>query len=182
MAGPGHNGASRDDLLFFRGRMRKDEEDLQAAKKQRKKTRQRAELAGIELEVLDMARQLEDEDSNTTLRRMQTLQRYTEFLGLAIGTQLSFLTGADARQPQEDEYEHAYRDGRDRGLEGLPPDDQAYPPLSPLGIEHMKGWNEGQDENKRRLMEMNGTEPPERKRGRPRKPPAEPESTADAPH
>jgi hypothetical protein len=57
-AGPGHNGASRDDVLFFRGRMRKDEEDLQAAKKQRKKTRQRAELAGIELEVLDMARQL----------------------------------------------------------------------------------------------------------------------------
>lgn len=153
---------TREDFLFFKGQFERDQAALKDAQTQRKKTRQRAKLLGIDVETMDMALALTNENDDTSLNRFQTLARYTQYLNLPIGSQLSFLVDGDGAV-SEDDYQKANREGFELGIQGKDPDDQAYPPLSPLGNEHRVGWNDGQRELKARFTALNEEQPePER--------------------
>lgn len=174
MAGSTSN-VSQDDVIFFRGQFRRDEENLALARAQKKKTRRRAELLGVEVEILDQAIKLEGENDATSIARLKTLQLYTRYLGLPFGHQFSFFgdeVGGD--RGRLDELEEAFAKGRAHGLEGAPRDEQAYPPLTEIGMRYAEGYDDGQDVLKQRLLAMNEEkEEPKRPRGRPRKPPPE---------
>lgn len=166
---PGEN-ITQDDILFYRGQFAKADAELAVVKKRRKLVRQRAKLAGIEVEVLDEVLKLENEDDATTLARMQTFARYAQFVSLPIGTQVSFFGDERAMAKHETDLDKAWRQGHEDGIMGKDRDQQAYPPMTELGMRYEEGYADGQGELFARLKSMDeGVSGETKRRGRPKK-------------
>lgn len=153
----GDNGPDRDDILFFAGQFRQADEKVKEARTNRKRIRQQAKLRGIEVEVLDHVMAVADEEDGTTINKMRTFKRYAEFMGLPAGAQLDFFdSAADGKaKSRESVLQKAHREGYERGIQGINPDEQAYPPMTDEGQEHLKGWHEGQDVLKAKFLKLN---------------------------
>ena len=180
------NQPDRDTVLFFVGQFRQSDDAVKKARDDRKKVRSRAKVAGIEIEQLDRAIAEMELDDGTTVEGLKTFQRYCEWLGLPVGYQLKlFDDPADGKAfSQEGLNSKARRQGYERGLQGLNADDQAYPPMTPEGQEHMHGWNEGQKVLQDKLIrlseEVKAEEAAPKKRGRKATKEAEKKAEPDA--
>lgn len=139
------NGPTRDDLLFFMGQFRSADAKIAEAKAIRKRIRSHAKLLGIDLQQFDLAIHQFDLEDDTTLDQLKTFKRYCEMLELPIGSQMQLFDTPNSEAPsQEGLLKKAYQQGYDNGLLGKNPDEQAYPPMTPEGQEHLKGWNDAQ--------------------------------------
>lgn len=87
-----------------------------------------------------------DRNDGTTAGQLSTFAQYCQYLDLPLGYQLTLFTNpADARRASvEDAFAKAERVGYEHGLQGITPDEQAYPPMMPEGQAYMKKWHEGQ--------------------------------------
>ena len=98
--------------------------------------------------------ELEREDG-TTVDNLRTFKRYCEFLGLPVGSQMQLFDAPQGNgMSQQSLLKHAAEEGYARGVMGKNPDDQAYPPLSPEGQEHMRGWSDGQGVLKEKFIKL----------------------------
>lgn len=139
---PGHNGPSREDFLFFVGRLAAADKEVKEMKDRRKKLRQFFQNQGVNLSMMDAAIAEREKEDGTTISNLADLKRYFNYLGLPIGKQFDlFEAPAAADQKLE---EAAYEEGRELGIKGLNADDQKWLPTSPEGQAHQKGWADGQ--------------------------------------
>lgn len=152
----GDNGPSNDDILFFRGQFITHKEKIKEAQALNKKMRQAAKNRGIDVMELDWLIKVADQEDDTELERLRTRKKYAQAAGLPLGWQMDlFDSPAGNARAAEALEAKAYRTGYERGVAGLFPDEQAYPPALPEGQEHMRGWNEGQKVNADKLLKLN---------------------------
>lgn len=154
--GEGSNGPTREDVLFFAGQLRSADEAIKEARDARKKLRQAAKNRGIELKILDWTIAIEDGEDDTILDDLKTLKTYATYLSLPIGHQLTLF---DVPQPGKAAgnglAEKARLSGYKRGVMGLSPDEEAYPPMTEEGQEHLAGWHDGQKVNHDKFLKLN---------------------------
>lgn len=141
------NGPSDDLVLVFAGRLIEQEAIIKAGRNKLKTIRQQASNAGITLKRLERAQIAADgEGIDKLIEEYQETLRYAGILmGAPVGEQLELLR-TDTKGSQEDLVYAAFHKGRVRALLKQPPDDQAYPPHTDLGQEHLKGWNDGEEQ------------------------------------
>lgn len=153
----GDNGPTRDDILFFAGLFAKDQAAIKAAQKARKATRQRAQLFGIKVEILDEVMREAEKEDDTTHERLSTFKQYAEFMGLPIGSQLTLFDagGSTASSARETLLDKAEREGRELGVMGKNTDEQKYPPMTDEGQAHLRGWHEGQKVQVEKFLKHN---------------------------
>lgn len=161
----GHNGPAKEDFLFFVGQFKKADKRVADERAARKRLRQRAQNAGVNLDMADRAIAELDRDEGTTLSNLRDLQRYLEFLNLPVAHQMSFFDSpaAGKRRQEEDVLMRAYNEGKSRGVMGIDPDEMAYPPLTKEGMRHAEGWGDGQAINLAKLAENSEAMEAERK-------------------
>lgn len=145
---PAANGPSDDMVLVFAGRMMEQAAILKAGRNKLKTIRQQAVNAGIALQRLERAQKFADGNGiEALIEEYQETMRYTGLLmGAPIGEQMQLFATGDKKGSQEDLIYAAFHKGRVRALLGQEPDDQAYPPNTDLGQEHLKGWNDGDEQ------------------------------------
>lgn len=162
------NGASKEDFLFFKGLFENIAGDLRDVKGRRKQARARAESVGLNVDMLDRVIKDQDNGGEVTLDELREYKRYAEWLDMPVGTQLSFLDSPKRRKQKEDDREKAARVGYSHGLAGAARDEQAYPPLTEIGMAYADAYDRGQDELKERFVAYNNQVDEPKKRGRPR--------------
>lgn len=152
-----NSGPTREEGLFFAGQIDAADEKVKAAQKFRKSVRSQAKLAGIDLEQLDKARKERDREDGTTLNQLRSFQTYCGWFGLPLGQQMQLFDMPQKKgaHSQEAVLKKARDSGYERGLMGLQPDEQAYPPMTPEGQEHAAGWGEGQKINHEKFLRLN---------------------------
>lgn len=156
-AEPGHNsGQSREEYLFFVGQMRaveKKEKDLKAEKK---RLRSNIKLRGYSIGAMVEAMKEQDRQDGTTIKEMKILKTYYEWMDLPIGHQMQLFDDPQVGKSfdQEAILKRAYQEGFDLGIQGLNSDRQKYPPMTPEGREHDKGWNDAQDRYRSRIKDL----------------------------
>lgn len=155
-ASPKTNEPTRDDALFMMGQFAIAQAKLKEAQNSRKRIRQRAKNMGFDLEQFDLAIAERERQDGTTLDNLRTFQRYCQFFDLPIGSQFELFdkpnNGGGASQQSANE--KAYREGYELGVMAKDPDEQAYPPMTPEGQEHMRGWHDGQKVNTDKLAKQ----------------------------
>jgi ribosome modulation factor len=153
------NGPDRDEFLFLMGQNDKADEDVKVANAQKKKIRQHIMNRGVDLEMADQARKERDKKDNTTVLKLQKFAQYAKFFGLPVGSHIKLFDGpasaAEAVAAENTLLEKAYDEGRELGIRGKSPDEQKWLPTTPEGQEHLRGWNDGQDVLKQKLLAMN---------------------------
>ena len=144
----GHNGPSHDQILIFAGRLIEQRAKVKAEQKAEKRIRQQATNAGIVIQELNEAMEIADIGIDAVVARFQRLIEYTKALGAPIGEQLTlFVNPADkSNLSREDLLYAAFHKGRILGLMGQEPDSQSYPLNGDIGQEHLRGWNEGDEQ------------------------------------
>lgn len=167
----GDNGPDRDEYLFLVGRMLDAEAKLAEARDHRKKMRQAAKLRGLDLQIVDLVEKMREEEDDTHFTRFKTIQRYAQYRNLPIGFQMKLFDEGFGGPSEQDLHQKAYESGRELGILGKNPDDQAYPPVLPEGQEHMRGWHDGQKVLHEKFLKLNADadapeEKPAKKRGR----------------
>lgn len=147
------NGPSDDMVLIFAGKIIEQNAILKAGRNKLKSIRQQAKNAGVGLDRLERAQRFADGNGiEALIAEYQETMRYTGILlGAPIGEQLEFFASGNKSGSQEDLVYAAFHKGRTRALLGQEPDSQAYPPTTDLGQEHLKGWNDG--DQQRHLQE-----------------------------
>lgn len=139
------NGPDREEALFMMGQFLSADALVRDARNARKRLRNQAKLRGFDLEQFDLAIAEREREDGTTLDNLKTFKRYCEFLGLPVGSQLQFFSDGETTAFSEEALlKRAHDEGYELGVMGKNPDDQAYPPMSPEGQKHAKGWHEGQ--------------------------------------
>lgn len=155
----GDNGPDKADTLFFVGQFKLADARLAEARTARKKIRQAAKLRGHTIQQLEEAMRIVEEDDDTELKRQQAKKTYLQHMDHPMGmiVQLNLFGSPDAGNGQAagGVSEKAYKRGFQLGVMALDPDDQAYPPMTPEGQEHMKGWHDGQKVNTDKLLSLN---------------------------
>lgn len=154
---PGHNSMlDRDQFLFLRGQLMLADQEMAEVRNKRKKLRQHLENNGIALEELDDANRFADMESDTVLAKIQRQIQYAQWMGLPIGHQVSFFDSAAVPPaPASSLLQMAYDDGYRLGLVGQNVDKQKWLPLSPEGMRHIEGWDDGQGVLKQKFIDLN---------------------------
>lgn len=139
----GHNGPTREDFLFFCGRLAAADKDIKEAKDRRKKLRQFFQNQGVNLRMMDEAIAERGREDGTTVSNLRDMKRYCEYLGLPIGKQFD-LFDQPVTAGNVDTEAAAYDEGKELGIKGLNPDTQKWLPTTPEGQAHQNGWADGQ--------------------------------------
>lgn len=153
-AGTQSNEPTRDDALFMMGQFIAAKDKIKEAQRLNKRIRQRAKNMGFNLTEFDRAIVERERQDTTTLDNLRDFKKYCEFFDLPIGYQFDLLDKPKAAKNGDVEA-RAERDGYERGIMGKSPDDQAYPPMTPEGQAHMKGWHSGQKVNLDKFVKLN---------------------------
>ncbi len=162
---PQHNGPSDEAILVMTGELISVRADKAALSKVEKKIRQRMVNAGMKVQQIDMALRLSDMGPKEVQEMFQHLLNYARVLSVPIGTQLSFFTDPGAKTPSlEDELKKAFDWGKTLSLLGKDPDFTAYQKEGPLGQEHLKGWNAGQQVRHAQLIQNSEDEAARKKK------------------
>lgn len=148
------NGPDRDEFLFAIGHQKKLQQAVDDAKAAMKKFRNHLKLRGFNLAMMDVAIDEAGREDGTTITNMRDLKRYYEFMGLPIGHQFSLFDTPQAANANTDLFEKAFTEGRERGIRGEFADEQKWPPMTPEGQEHMRGWNEGQETHRAKFTAL----------------------------
>jgi ribosome modulation factor len=138
------NGPSREDFLFMVGREIDHRNKVKEERAKHKRFRQFCSNQGVNLKAMDIAIAEREREDGTTLDNLKDQKRYFEFLGLPLGHQFSFFDAPTSAATAPDILKKAHDEGYELGLMGKAPDDQKYPPITPEGQEHMRGWNDAQ--------------------------------------
>jgi hypothetical protein len=153
----GGNGPDRDEALFMMGQFLAADAKVKEARDGRKRLRNQAKLRGFDLEQFDLAIAEREREDGTTLDNLKLFKRYCEFLGLPIGSQLKLFNSPAEGDgfSQQSVNERARQAGYELGVMAKDPDEQAYPPMTPEGQEHMAGWHEGHKVNLDKFQRLN---------------------------
>lgn len=154
---PGDNGPGRDEVLFMMGQFLAAKAAMKVAQNANKRLRAQAKLRGFNLEQFDRAIEEREREDGTTLENLKVFKRYCEFLGLPVGSQISLFDDPQGSTEFSEEalLKRAHSEGYELGVMGKNADEQAYPPMTPEGQEHLKGWNAGQDVLKAKFAKLN---------------------------
>jgi len=144
-------GANRPDAeatMFAIAQLKKKQKEVEEVRLGLKRLRSALKLQGHTLDALDWGLSMEAQEDNTSEDQLRERIRVARFMNLPIGSQVFFFDeegkpAADAAAT-DTVMAKAYEDGRRRGLAGDNPDEQAYPPMTAEGQEHMRGWHDGQ--------------------------------------
>lgn len=151
----GTNRPDQIETLFAIGQIEVKQKAIDDAKKAMKELRNALVLRGHSLKALDVNMKAREKEDKTTEDEMREIVRVARFMGLPYGFQINFLDeptattagGADVAKIARD-------DGFNLGITGKDPDDQKWPPMTPEGQEHRKGWNEGQEVLKSKFRDL----------------------------
>lgn len=154
---PGTNGPGRDEVLFMMGQFLAAQAAIKVAQNANKRLRSQAKLRGFNLEQFDRAIAERERDDGTTVDNLKDFKRYCEFMGLPIGSQITLFDDPQAGTAFSEEQllKRAYDEGYELGVMGKNADDQAYPPMTPEGNEHARGYNAGKDVNNEKFIKLN---------------------------
>lgn len=144
-----------DTVLMLAGKLAEAEANCKAANKAKKTLRKQLENAGQGMEAFDTFKKVIDHDdpAEALVKFMDEMFHLAEtFYMLPKGTQVDFFTGP---KNQEDILQKARQMGYMRGIMGQNPDEQAYPPNTNAGQEHMAGWYEGQEKLQKEFVSFN---------------------------
>lgn len=143
---PDTNGPGRDEVLFMMGQFLAAQSAIKAAQNANKRLRSQAKLRGFNLEQFDRAIAERERDDGTTVDNLKDFKRYCEFMGLPVGSQITLFDDPQSGTAFSEEQllQRAYEEGYELGVMGKNADEQAYPPMTPEGQEHMAGWHQGQ--------------------------------------
>lgn len=156
LAPVGHNALlDRDEFLFLRGQLMAVDEEVVTIRKKRKALRNHLENNGVALEELDEANGFADMESETVLAKLQRTIQYANWMGLPIGSQVSFFDLPSSQSSQKPLADTAYDDGYKLGLLGRNADDQKWLPLTSEGMRHQEGWTDGQAVLQKKFIELN---------------------------
>lgn len=154
---PGTNGPGRDEVLFMMGQFLAAQSAIKVAQNANKRLRAQAKLRGFNLEQFDRAIAERERDDGTTVENLKEFKRYCEFMGLPIGSQITLFDDPQTGGAFSEEQllKRAYEEGYELGVMGRPADEQAYPPMTPEGNEHARGYNAGKDVNNQKFIKLN---------------------------
>lgn len=151
---PDSNGPDDDEILFSSGQHKKMHQAIDDARAVLKKFRSHLKLRGFNLTMMDRAMKDAEREDEATLSNMRDLQRYGKALRVPVHFQYSLFEEPLAANSNDALMTRAFTDGRERGIKGEFPDDQKWPPLTPEGQEHQRGWSEGQAVNLAKLKSL----------------------------
>jgi hypothetical protein len=143
----------RDTILFFYGQLEEKVKAKKAAAKAEAAVRKQFANTGVTLNIFDTMVRLSQQDDPDAVQKF-----FDEFVYLAdvfsqpVGAQLGLFEGAGN---PADAMKKAFASGRDLGLRGKNPDDQAYPQNTDLGQEHYRGWQDGQEVQRQKFLQVN---------------------------
>lgn len=154
---PGANGPGRDEVLFMMGQFLAAQAAIKVAQNANKRLRAQAKLRGFNLAQFDLAIAERERDDGTTIDNLKEFKRYCEFMGLPVGSQISLFDDPQTKSEFSEEalLKRAYDEGYELGVMGRNPDEQAYPPMTPEGQEHLKGLNAGKQVNNEKFIKLN---------------------------
>lgn len=152
------NGPSKEETLFAVGQLKSMAAEKAALAKKHKGIRSALKLHGHILKDIEHNIIIEGQLDDTELETLKNRKRIAEFMGLTIGSQVSFNDILSGDTPsQNDLEEQAYQRGYERGVGGIDCDTQAYPPITQLGAKHRSGWDDGQKFWHEKLLKLNET-------------------------
>lgn len=138
------NGLDAEAFLVWVGKLKRDNAEVENARKRRAKSRRLAKIAGMDMAVLDWVLKDLDTDPDIVLQRMATRKQYSEWLD-APGKQYSlFDLPNSAMLSHKEREEKAKRAGYAAGCMGDTPDVQAYPVDHEFHQTYMEQWHAGQ--------------------------------------
>jgi len=141
---PATNKMDAESFLVWVGKLKRDNAEVENARKRRVKSRRLAKNAGMDMAVLDWVLKDLDTDPDIVLQRMATRKQYSEWLD-APGKQYSlFDLPNSAMLSHKEREEKAARAGYAAGLMGDTPDAQAYPIDHEFNQIYMEQWHAGQ--------------------------------------
>jgi hypothetical protein len=154
--GEGHNataGQSKGEFLFFIGQLKRHAKESDDMRSRHKAERNQIKLRGYDLAEMQQAIAEQSRNDGTTLRSLKVRKQYFEWLDLPIGSQMKLFDepGEVNAFSEEGLLKRAEEEGYELGIQGLNTDTQKYPPHTPAGNAHIKGWDRGQDELKERF-------------------------------
>lgn len=150
------NGPGKEDTLFAVSQLKRMETEKVALTLKHKRIRTGLKLQGHVLKDIEHNIAEEKLQDGTSLATMKNRARIAQFMGLPIGSQVSFVDILSGKAPtQEEIYQKAYDEGYRRGVGDGFPDEQAYPPMTQEGEHHVRGFNAGKAVNNARFLELN---------------------------
>lgn len=152
------NGPGREDELFAIGQLKAINEKLAGVQLERKRLRNAFKIRGHSLDALDWGIEEEKRKDGTETNKWRGRIRIAQFMGLPIGSQVSFLDTMNGLAPTDsDLLQQAHDEGYARGIKGDFPDEQAFPPMTQEGEHHRRGWDEGQKVHQKKFVEISDT-------------------------
>lgn len=147
-----------DTMLFHAGQLAKTFAAKQLHNRAHSKARALFKNSGVGLKWFDIIDDISQQDDpleafDRAMREMFHIANV--FIGLPPGTQVDLFAGPASALA---DMERAETMGHNRGLMGLSPDEQAYPPNTPLGQKHLEGWYAGQAKLKQQFEAHNERE------------------------
>ena len=152
------NAPNREETLFAVGQLKTMATEKAALAKKHKSIRSALKLQGHVLKDIEHNIGIEKQLDDTELATLKNRARIAQFMGMPIGSQVSFTGILNGNAPSEtDLMKLAYQKGYDLGIEGGWPDEQAYPPMTQEGAKHRSGWDDGQKQHMDKLIKLNET-------------------------
>lgn len=145
-APPATNEVSQDLFLHYVGQQEQLEAEIKVLRKKKAKLRRDMRINGIRLTDMDLSLKMRAvEDDDVILESMRAIKKYSAFLGLPIGTQLSLLDDVPSDLTDSDDLDQrAYDFGRRAGALGEFEDDNPYDLGSSQGQKWLKGYRDAQ--------------------------------------
>lgn len=158
------NETSQDLFLNFVGRQRDLDNQIKGLKKKKNLLRREMKNSGIQLAEMDLVLKMtEVENDEINLASAKAIKRYSEFMGLPIGTQMDFLDNIaepDLKNTEELE-KRAYASGRRSGGLGENQDENPYDEGSAQGQKWLEGYQFAQEKIAREMAPTEDAQLPE---------------------
>jgi hypothetical protein len=139
------NAPNREETLFAIGQLKALQAEKAELVKKHKGIRNALKLQGHVLQDLEHQINVEKQLDDTELATLKNRARIAQFMGLPVGSQISFIDVLSGAAPSQQDLEtRAYDDGYKRGLLGSNIDEQAFPLGTQEYEHHVRGWHDGQ--------------------------------------
>lgn len=146
----GHNeGQNQDGFLIHVGQILKTKAAVEAVKKTLKAARRAALDAGYNLQDLDEAISMREQEPETVQARIMRKAQYATWMGIAPALKQGDLF-SDATVDEDEKW---YAEGREDGLLGISAKGDRYDLSTPAGEKRTEGWEDGQRVLHQKLVE-----------------------------
>jgi hypothetical protein len=152
------NAPNREETLFAVGQLKSMAQEKSDLAKKHKGIRNGLKLQGHVLKDIEHNIEIEKQLDDTELATLKNRARIAQFMGMPIGSQVSFNDILNGSAPsQTDVMKAAYDKGYELAIKGAFVDDQAYPPMTQEGAQHRSGWDDGQKVHQEKFIKLNET-------------------------